>query len=63
VDLRAKAGLSGESFTDFKGSKPQVPSSAMANRAALLPDRNVNESQILRLNTYARQLGLFRQAR
>jgi hypothetical protein len=56
-----KAGLSGESFTD-EGSKPQVLLSAMAIRAALLTDRNVNESQILRLKTYATKLGLFRQA-
>jgi hypothetical protein len=56
-----KAGLSGESFTD-KGSKPQVLLSAMAIRAALLTDRNVNESQILRLKTYATKQGLFRQA-
>jgi hypothetical protein len=34
----------------------------MASGAALLFDRNVNESQILRLKTYARKLGLFRQA-
>jgi hypothetical protein len=34
----------------------------MADRAALLTDRNVNESLILRLKTYAAKLGLFRQA-
>ncbi|WP_314958166.1 hypothetical protein [Bradyrhizobium cosmicum] len=56
-----KAGLSGESVTD-EGSKPQVLLSAMAIEAALLTDRNVNESLILRLNTYATKLGLFRQA-
>jgi len=33
----------------------------MASGAALLSDRNVNES-LLRLKTYARKLGLFRQA-
>jgi hypothetical protein len=35
----------------------------MADRGALLSDRNVNESLILRLKTYARKLGLFRQAK
>jgi len=34
----------------------------MAIGAALLSDRKVNESLILRLKTYATKLGLFRQA-
>jgi hypothetical protein len=34
----------------------------MARVAALLSDRNVNESLILRLKIYARNQGLFRQA-
>jgi hypothetical protein len=34
----------------------------MARDAALLSDRKVNESLILRLKTYATKLGLFRQA-
>jgi hypothetical protein len=34
----------------------------MARDAALFSDRNVNESLILRLKTYATKLGLFRQA-
>jgi hypothetical protein len=35
----------------------------MASGAALLSDRNVNESLVLRLNFYATQQGLFRQAK
>jgi hypothetical protein len=34
----------------------------MADGAALLPDRNVNEGLILRLIAYARNQDLFRQA-
>jgi hypothetical protein len=34
----------------------------MAHGAALLSDRNVNESLILRLKTYARNQDMFRQA-
>jgi len=45
-----------------KGSKPQVLLGARAYGATLLSGRNVNESLLLRLNTYARNEGLFRQA-
>lgn len=44
------------------GSKTQVQLSAMAGGAALLSDRNVNESLVLRATVYARRQGLFRQA-
>lgn len=46
-----------------KGSKPQVLLSAIACGAALLSSRTVNESLLLRLNTYTRNEGLFRQAK
>ena len=62
VDLRAKAGLSRRELHWIEGSKPQVLLSAMARGAALLSDRKVNESLILRLKNYARNQDLFRQA-
>ncbi|MBN9043720.1 MAG: hypothetical protein J0H38_20920 [Rhizobiales bacterium] len=47
----------------MKGSiKGKVIDSAMAERAALLVDREANESLILRLKTHARKPGLLSQA-
>jgi hypothetical protein len=42
----------------IKGSKPQVLCRAMADWAALLPDRNVNESLIIALDDLRSTAGL-----
>jgi hypothetical protein len=61
TDLRPE--FSRESPPRVKGSKTQVPLSAMAFDSYAASDRNANESLILRLKTHARNLCLFWQAK